>query len=105
MKLTGITATTGTHALGVVINYDNKLPHVRINKKKEEHVDDILILGRKVFDHSFHILAQIHIDQITPIKQVHKKAGSIATAAVINPCHLVEQSGKDLASFAAYIHG
>ena len=69
MKLTGITAATGTNSLAIAINYGNKVPKIRLNTDNGENLDlnklpdfeDIVVLGRKKGSkNNYHLLAQIH---------------------------------------------
>ncbi|MBI3590841.1 MAG: hypothetical protein HY094_05620 [Candidatus Melainabacteria bacterium] len=103
MKLSGVTLATGTSALAIAINYDHTLPvpKVRLDTCKEEcDFDNIIILGtnRHRPDRSFHTIAQIHDDQVKPVKQVPENA-----FFKLNPCFLKEQKGPP--SFSAYIEG
>ena len=100
MKLTGITLATGTNALAAAINYDrSKLPHVRLSSRIDDiDTDNILILGANNRERNFHLLAQIHGDNVRPIDNSLQNSRFTARQA-----HLTEQQWKDLTSFSAYI--
>lgn len=104
MKLTGITASTGTNALAVAINYGNKVPKIRLNTENAENLDldkrpdfeDIVVLGRKKgAKNNYHWLAQIH-SRGSGIGYTREGA-----FFQIEPGKYEAQ--KDLAPFSAYI--
>ncbi len=101
MKLIGVSLATGTNALVTAMNYERpgRLPHVRLNSGINDigDVDNVLILGaNKENKRDFHILAQIHGENVRPIENSrHSRQFTTRQAS------LKEETG--VSPFSAYL--
>lgn len=101
MKIVGTTNATGTCSIVAAINYDpsRRYPSSRINSHGDSiEVDDVLVIGRNSksgHPDTFHVLAEIHDDNVTPL-------ASLDCPAVINLAPFLSQE-ITRPGFSAYI--